>query len=54
MRFILAQMLTGLFQGFGFEISFLFLWLVWKLAHSKLAHKISTDHWFHTVAEYFN
>lgn len=54
MRFIGTQMLVGLFQGFGFEGSFLVLYLIWRLAHSKLAHKIHADHWFHSIDKYFN
>jgi hypothetical protein len=46
-------MWTGFWQGVGvFAFSVLF-WLVWKAAHSRFAHKLEEEHWFHTIGEFF-
>lgn len=54
MTSIFKDIWHGLWTGFGVELSFMVLWLVWKLAHSKIAHKIHADHWFHKIGEYID
>lgn len=44
---------TGFCQGIGFELSFFWLWVIWRIAHTRLAHKLESTHWFHKLSEYF-
>lgn len=50
---VLHLIWTGIFMGFGYEISFFILWLAWRVVHSKAARRVSDDHWIHFIAEYF-
>lgn len=43
----------GLWQGFGFELSFLLLYVGWHLLYGKTAHKFDPEHWFHKIHDYF-
>jgi hypothetical protein len=52
-RSVMRLIWAGLWQGFGVEISFLLLWLLWRLAHSRLAHRFDPNHWFHSIHSYF-
>jgi hypothetical protein len=43
----------GFWTGLGLELQFFLLWVIWKFAHSKLAHRIAEGHWAHKIFEYF-
>lgn len=51
---VLSTIWFGFWTGFGVELSVLLVYLVWKLTHSRIAHKLHADHWFHKVGEYFD
>jgi hypothetical protein len=42
----------GLGQGFGIELSFLVLWVVWHTFHGRVAHRLDPEHWLHRVHDY--
>jgi len=44
---------SGLWQGFGVELSFLVLWVFWHFLHSRMAHKFDPEHLFHRIHDYF-
>jgi hypothetical protein len=54
MRTILWLIWSGLWQGFGVELSFFVLWVGWRAVHRRVAHKFDPDHIFHSIHEYFN
>jgi hypothetical protein len=50
---ILWYVWIGVWQGFGFELSFFVVWVGWRMLHSKVAHKLDPEHFFHKIHEYF-
>ncbi len=44
---------SGIWQGFGVELSFIVLWGLWRTTHRKVAHKLDPEHWFHSISEYY-
>jgi hypothetical protein len=52
-RSILSLVWSGLWQGFGVELSFLVLWATWHFLHSRVAHKIDPENFFHKIHNYF-
>ena len=53
MRTIWRTIYLGFWQGIGLELSFLLLWLSWMFLHSKIAHKLDPEHFFHKLHDYF-
>ena len=43
----------GFCQGIGVELSFFLLWVVYKVTHGKIGHKLGEEHWFKKLGEYF-
>lgn len=50
---ILRLVWSGLWQGFGVELSFFVLWVGWHFLHGKVAHKFDPEHFFHKIHDYF-
>ena len=50
---VLQLVWAGIWTGFGVEGSFFVLWVVWKIAHSRIAHRVEDTHWWHVFSEYF-
>lgn len=43
----------GLWQGIGFAVWSLMLWIGWRFLHSKVAHKLDPEHFFHDLHDFF-
>lgn len=50
---ILQYIWQGLWNGVGVEVSFLALYILWRLVHGRVAHKLDAGHWLHEIARYF-
>ncbi len=50
---VLREMLIGFCQGAGFFGLSILAWAIWKITHSRIAHKLENEHWFHSVGEFF-
>ncbi len=50
---VLRYVWIGFWTGIGIEVSVFLTWLTWKAAHSRIAHRLGADHWFHLLSEYF-
>lgn len=51
---VLQDIWHGLWTGFGVELSVMCIWLGIKATHSKLAHRLHDEHWFHKIKEYID
>ena len=49
----LQNMWTGFWQGIGFAFWSLLLWIGWRILHSKVAHKLDPEHFFHELHDFF-
>jgi hypothetical protein len=50
---MIREIWTGFWQGVGVFVFSVLFWSVWKIAHSRIAHKLENEHWFHSVGEFF-
>lgn len=51
---VLTLIWNGIWTGFGVELSFFILWVLWRVAHSRVARRVSSTHWIHVIHEYFD
>ena len=54
MHTALVNAWVGVWQGVGFAVFSLMLWIGWHLLHRKVAHKFDSEHFFHTIHEFFS
>lgn len=43
----------GFWVGLGAELQFALVWAVWRMLHSRIAHKLHDEHWWHVIGDYF-
>jgi hypothetical protein len=53
MRDALNNAWIGVWQGVGFGAFSFMLWVGWRFLHSKVAHKLNPEHFFHELHEFF-